>query len=76
MAKTTNNVKKAEWEARCAELELIVQDCAAAFELIPINALEKGQTWFPSEVAIRLLSRAKTSVSAYSASHWHSGSGR
>ena len=57
---------------RCAEAEKALEDCAAAFELIPIWALERGQTWIPSEVAIHLLKKAKDSVTAYEKLHHHS----
>ena len=69
-----NKISKDELIAaqiRCTAAEKAVEDCAAAFELIPIWALEKGQTWIPSEVAILLLKKAKDSVTAYSKHHWH-----
>lgn len=71
--------KKQDLEAfqiRCAEAEQALEDCAAAFEIIPIWALERGQTWIPSEVAIHLLKKAKDGVTNYSKAHWHSGNGR
>lgn len=71
--------KKQDLEAfqiRCAEAEKALEDCSAAFEIIPIWALERGQTWIPSEVALHLLKKAKDSVTAYSKAHWHTGNGR
>lgn len=76
MAKTRNKKETQEWEARCAELEFVVEQCSAAFEIVPIWALERGQTWIPSEEAIRLLKRAKDAVRDYSVDHWHTGNGR
>lgn len=74
----TNKTKKKEelilFQIRCAEAEKALEDCAAAFELLPIWALERGQNWVPSEVAIRLLKKAKGSVTAYSTVHWHTNS--
>lgn len=71
--------EKAELEAfqiRCAEAEKALEDCNAAFEVIPIWALERGQTWVPSDVAIHLLKKAKDSVTNYAKSHWRNGNGR
>jgi len=59
------------WEARSAEAEAALEDCAKAFELIPVGALEAGKTWFPSEVALHLLKRAKDSLNSYATAHWH-----
>lgn len=63
------------FQIRCAEAEKALEDCNAALELIPLWALERGQTWIPSEVALHLLKKAKDSVVAYSNHHWHSGRG-
>lgn len=75
----TDRAKRKEelilFQIRCAEAEKALEDCAAAFELVPIWALEKGQNWVPSEVAILLLKKAKGSVTAYSNIHWHGGNG-
>lgn len=75
----SNKAKEKEelilFQIRCAEAEKALEDCAAAFELIPIWALEKGQNWVPSEVAILLLKKAKGSVTAYSSVHWHGANG-
>lgn len=71
-------VRKKELEAfqiKCAEAERALEDCSAAFELIPIWALERGQNWMPSEVAIHLLKKAKDSVGNYSREHWHTNTG-
>lgn len=62
------------WQIRCAQAEKALEDCSAAFELIPIWALERGQNWMPSETAIHLLKRAKDSVRDYGIAHWHTGS--
>lgn len=62
------------WQIRCAQAEKTIEECSAAFELVPVWALEKGQTWIPSEVAILLLRKAKESVKTYSLDHWHTGS--
>lgn len=67
--------KKKDLEAfqiKCAEAERALEDCHAAFELIPIWALERGQNWLPSEVALHLLKKAKDSVTGYGHAHWHS----
>lgn len=58
-------------EIRAADAEKALEDCKAALELIPIWALEKGQTWIPSEVAILLLKKAKGSVANYAKNHWN-----
>lgn len=63
------------WQIRCAQAEKTIEECSAAFELIPLWALEKGQQWIPSEVALLLLRKAKESVNSYSADHWHTGNG-
>jgi hypothetical protein len=62
---------KKELEHRLLELEEIVEKCSKAFELIPIWALEKGENWFPSEDAIRLLKKAKDGVTEYTRSRYH-----
>lgn len=72
--KKTDSINKKEIEAlqiRCAEAERALEDCNAAFEVVPIWALERGQTWVPSEVAIHLLKKAKDGVTGYARSHWH-----
>lgn len=66
----------ASFQIRCAEAEKAIEDCMAAFELIPIWALERGENWFPSETALHLLKKAKDSVTGYARSHWHTGNGR
>ncbi len=65
-----------EFQIRCAEAEQALESCNAAFELIPIWALERGQTWIPSDVALLLLKKAKDAVTAYSNNHWRTGNGR
>lgn len=62
------------WQIRCAQAEKALEACSAAFEILPIWALERNQNWMPSEVAILLLKQAKESVRAYSTAHWHTGS--
>lgn len=52
-------------QLRCAKAEKVLSDCSAALELIPIWAIEKGQQWLPSEIALLLLKRAKDSVADY-----------
>jgi hypothetical protein len=76
--KKTDSISKKEIETlqiRCAEAERAMEDCNAAFEIIPIWALERGQTWVPSEVAIHLLRKAKDSITTYTRHHWHTGNG-
>jgi hypothetical protein len=63
------------WQIRCAQAEKALEDCSAAFELIPIWALEREQNWLPSAVALHLLKTAKDSVQNYSTAHWHTGNG-
>lgn len=63
------------FQIRCAEAEKALEECFAALELVPIWALEKGQTWIPSDVAILLLKKAKDSVAAYARHHWHGENG-
>lgn len=63
------------YQIRCAEAESALEECSAAFELIPLWALEKGQQWIPSEVALHIIRRAKDSVTSYSLAHWHNGNG-
>lgn len=60
-------------QARFAEAELALEHCQAAWELIPVWALERGQNWLPSKEAIRILKRAKDSVRDYGKIHWRSG---
>lgn len=64
------------FQIKCAEAEKALEECCAAFELVPIWALERGQNWIPSEVAIHLLKVAKDSVASYANHHWHTGNGR
>ena len=59
-----------EFKIRCAEAEKALEDCHAALELVPIWALEKEQNWFPSDTAIRLLKKAKDSVTTFARNHW------
>lgn len=63
------------YQIRCAEAETALENCSAAFELIPIWALERGQNWLPSDVALHLLKKAKDSVTNYGKAHWHTGNG-
>lgn len=62
-----------DWKRRCAELEVVTEKCGAAFELIPIWALERGQQWHPSEEAIKLLKLAKDAIRDYNEIHGHYG---
>lgn len=66
----SNSHPSGYWEARCAEAEATLEDVAKCFEIIPVGALEAGKTWFPSEVALHLLKRAKDSVNEYAHSYW------
>lgn len=59
------------YETRLLELEDVLEKCSKAFDLLPLNALEKGQTWIPSAVAVHLLKVAKDSLRDYLAVHWH-----
>lgn len=61
------------YQIRCAEAEKALEECSAAFELVPLWALERGQQWMPSDIALHLLKKAKDSVLAYSTAHWHNG---
>lgn len=63
------------FQIRCAEAEKALEDCSAAFELIPIWALERQQNWMPSETALHLIKKAKDSVTTYGRAHWHNGTG-
>lgn len=63
------------YQVRCAQSEKALEDCRAALELVPIWALQRGQTWVPSEVAIHLLKVAKDSVTNYAKAHWKTGNG-
>lgn len=58
------------FQIRAAEAEKALEDCNAAFELIPVGALEAGKTWFPSEVALHLLKKAKDTLTEYARLHW------
>lgn len=60
-----------ELESRLLELEDLVEKCSQAFDLVPIWALEKGQTWIPSPDAIRLLKRAKDAAQDYIRDRYH-----
>lgn len=73
MSKKQDNLQA--FQIRCAEAEKALEDCSAAFELIPIWALERGDNWIPSEVALHLLKKAKDSVTDYGHAHWHGGNG-
>lgn len=64
------------FQIRCAEAEKALEDCLAAFTMLPIWALERGHNWMPSEVEIHLLKKAKDSVTDYSKRHWSTGNGR
>lgn len=57
-------------ELRCLEAEKALQDCAAALELLPIEDLEKGLLWHPSEIALHLIKKASTSVADFGHAHW------
>ena len=70
-----NGKSKEYWEARCAELEAIINVCAEAFELIPIWAIERHHDWHPSDVALLRLKQAKDSVRDYLAFHSNGGNG-
>jgi hypothetical protein len=61
------------FQIRCSEAEKALEDCNAALELIPLRELEQGQTWIPSEVAIRLLKKAKNSVAAHITTYMDNG---
>ena len=61
-----------DWKKKCAELEEIRERCQAAFELIPIWALEREETWMPSQEAITILKRAKDAIRDYNEAH-HNG---
>lgn len=63
------------FQIKCAEAERALEDCHAALELVPIWALEKGQNWLPSDVALLLLRKAKDSVAVYATHHWHTNTG-
>lgn len=70
--------KKTDLEAfqiKCAEAERALEDCHAALELIPLWALERGQNWLPSDIALHLLKKAKDSVTDYGRAHWHTNPG-
>lgn len=67
--------EKEKWEIRCAEAELALENCAKAFELIPVWALERQQNWIPSETAIHLIKVAKDSVRDYGYLHWKGNNG-
>lgn len=73
MCKHSKDLKA--YQIRCAEAERALEDCSAAFELIPIWALERQQNWLPSETAIHLLKKAKDSVTAFTRSHWRGENG-
>ncbi len=53
------------WHLQCEEAEKALEACHAAFELVPIESIEKGLNWLPSEIALHLLKKAKTSVVDY-----------
>ena len=61
---------KNHWKSRTLELEEILEKALAALSLIPIQAIEKGYSWMPSDEALRTLERAKLSVSSYAEAHW------
>jgi hypothetical protein len=72
----SNQEELEAFQIRCAEAEKALEECCAAFELVPIWALERGQNWIPSEIAVHLLKVAKDSVTRYANHHWHAGNGR
>lgn len=57
------------WEARCADLEQTLLQCAEAFELIPVWTLERDEIWMPSDVAILRIKNAKDGVRSYLNKH-------
>jgi hypothetical protein len=76
LRKVSKSKKELEsYQIRCAEAEKAIEACSAAFELIPIWALERGQNWLPSETAIHLLKVAKDSVRDFAAAHWRGVNG-
>lgn len=58
-------------KAKISELERVLEDCQKFLELVPIEALSNGVTWYPSELALSLGRRAVTSLNEYVASHLH-----
>ena len=61
-----------DWVRRCAEAEVVIEHVSAAFDIIPIWALEKdNQHWMPSVEALVLLKRAKDSIRDFEAVHFH-----
>lgn len=65
-----------DWKRRCAELEVIAENCRNAFEVIPIWALEREEIWMPSEDALWLLKKAKDSIRDYEMRHGKHNNGR
>lgn len=58
------------WEARCIEAEEALKACAHALSLVPVDALHKGITWIPSEIAIYQLESAKLAVDRFARRNW------
>lgn len=64
-------MRTTNWKKRCAEADIVIENCSAAFDLIPIWALEREENWMPSVEAIVLLKRAKDSLRDFVAVHYH-----
>lgn len=58
------------WRARCAETEEVLEHCAHALSLIPVNQIALEYTWIPSEHALKIIDRAKESIHHYAGIHW------
>ncbi len=60
-----------DWQRRCADADIVIENCLAAVSMIPIWALEKNQQWIPSHETIVLLKRMKDSLNDFAAIHYN-----
>ncbi len=56
-------------KAKLVELERVLEDCQKFLELVPLESLSRGVTWYPSELALTLGRRAKDSINLYNQHH-------
>ena len=58
-------------KSKISQLENVLVDCQNFLELVPLEAIAKGMTWYPSEEAIQMGRIAKNSLNQYTEMHLH-----
>lgn len=56
-------------KSKILQLENLLDDCQRFLELVPLEAIAKGMTWFPSEEALQLGRIAKNAINEYNEMH-------